>query len=263
MSKKTPPKASVPAALPNIEPVAMPSYQNSKRKEIYDIITGFLLLATLLIGAGGLYIANDALNTYKSLNEVSKKLNEITSEGNLLGYDREINRQLREKPYLQSIYAVMPNNLKIKEKANLLVNNCLENDKQVINWIDIPDLYNKIWGYKNYKDFHNKNNYRLREFYNYLEDLLNLIMNVAVYHDAKIISDVSWSTYEGYLNEIGTHPIFLCVIHGGCEQGYIDKKFAEQLKEIIKRKHGEDTLRILYKEMLETDWYELNKKKRK
>jgi len=226
-----------------------PSYQDSICKKVLDVFTVIFLLGTVIVGIWGLGIAKDALNTYK-------KLNEITTEGTLINYDRELNGKLIDKPYLQSLYVIPPSNMGTKEKAHFLVNICLsEKNKDIeINWIDIPDLYNKLWGHE---DFHNINKSKLREFYNYSEDILTLIMNACWYREYGIISADSWSTFVGYIKEIGVHPIFLCAIYGCCKYSYIDKEFAEELKKIILKEHGEDTLRVIYKDMLKPEWYEL------
>lgn len=225
------------------------SYQNSLLKKIIDITAAIAFLFTAM---AAIY----AVMEYR-------RLNIISTETSLINYDYKLNEYLMKKPYLQSLYAVTPNDVNPKQKAQLLVELCLNDadDKNTkLNWIDVPDLNNKIW---EYNGFHNKEKYKLRDFYLYSESILTLIYNAYWAYEYNFIAKDSWESFLGYIDEIGAHPIFLCVFYDECKKGYINKKVAEKIRRtLLGKQENREIISVIYKEMLSPDWYQnLNKRK--
>lgn len=215
-----------------------------KVKIFFEIFTVFIFLGTLIIGWFGYGIAKKAFEEYKQLNR-------IEAEAALINMDYVLNKELIDKPYLQSLYAIPPVEMSAEKKAQFLVNICLDSNskqKSLIVWKDIPDLYNKLW---EGRDFHNKHKYRLRKLYNYSENILSLIMNAYSAYEERIIRKESWNTFAGYLRDVGANPIFLCAIYGFCKQGYCDNKSAEIIRRIILEKpENREIVSVIYKDML-------------
>jgi len=204
-------------------------------------------LITVVILAIGAIIADKAFNEYRNLNNIS-------IETSLVNYDREVNSRLLDKCHLQSIFVIPPKITDPKERAYYQVNVCIEKLTPQIKivWKNIPDLYNVLWGYDS---FHDESKYYLRDIHNYCESIITIMLNAYWFRKGDYITIDSWETWLGYVREIGTHPIFLCVFYSYVKNGYVDKAFAEEIKkEILKIPGNRQIIKAIYEDMLEPDW---------
>ena len=220
---------------------------NSSRNKIIGVFNVIFLGLTATCAIIGVIIAFWAVQQYKRNNN-AQMIN------TLLGSDTEIYKLMIDKPYLQGILALPPKDRNYKSIANQMLE-IITNDKNdniCVEWKDIPELYEIMFGLK---DFNNNNKQKLREVYFIAETILFDILTAFEAKNYNLINEEDYETYTGYFSEIGNNPIFLCAVYWSHKNGYITKRFAQDLKKkLLANPKRKSAIEVLYPDLLKGDW---------
>ncbi len=223
----------------------MSTYQESGLKKIIDICTVLLLILTASAAFWGIKVGKDALSEYK-------KMNMVAMSTALLNMDKDIFRKLSEKTYLQAMFVEPSNGTTSHQITNLFLK---KESQKLQDWKDIPDLYEKLFGFNEFDNYDNSDKSRLREAYFVGEDILYLVVNAHEARRYSLISDSDWESWAAYIDDLGTNPLFLAAIYCGHKYGYITQDFAELLKtRLMKKEDISKVIKTIYHDMDKRDW---------
>lgn len=220
-------------------------------KNTIDIFQVVLLIIGTKVAFMGYEAASKALNFYETANTLSRKTQ-------LENTDRQIVMLGFEHPFLDSIWAVPPDNLQGKARADYQLEaiwdiNGQSNDT-VPEWKNMSDLESMLYSPGTYG---NDKYIQLRNSYTALEMILYLISDAyeARMSDHLNITQNHAETYYAYINDIGDHPLFLEALWFGHKGGYITENFAIFIKEqLLKDLDRKNNISEIYSDLLKTEW---------
>lgn len=189
--------------------------------EIIAIVIG--LAATIY----GLVIAQGALNQYKKDNRLSALIKLDEKEARV--YDKA-----REKDFLHSFWAEFPDSLTPREKMNLQLRLLVrpeDNSKSLDTVVDlefttVQDLDRVIWSYDS---FGNPIFRQLRDAYDFAEEILLMAESAYIAYKVGTLTKDDWRSIDTYIDDVGSHPLFIEAVYWGHDGANYSKAFAEVL----------------------------------
>lgn len=198
----------------------------------------------------GVFIAAAALNEYK-------KTNILAYASQCQSIERELCLMEMEKDHLGAIWVVIPDDIKGKKRADMMIDTILAAGGQTestpkIEWENVSDL--EVLLYKP-SSFTNNNFKCLRDAYLYAEAVLYLVSDVYMAYQQGLVSDSTFNTYRAYIKDLGGHPIFLHAVWFGHKSGYYSSEFALFLQEELQKEADtKEIIEVIYPELPLPDW---------
>ena len=126
-------------------------------------------------------------------------------------------------------------------------------------WKYVEDLYTIIWNFTDEKSISWKS--LLRDAYIFSEQILCLTYNAyagrspEVFHIRPIMDEEAYETWVAYINDLGSHPVFLSAIFGSILEGSIKCGYALEMKKILfMNKKNKLMIHTIFPEMENPHW---------
>ncbi|GAB7025754.1 hypothetical protein [Geotalea toluenoxydans] len=222
-------------------------WRNISLKEKIEL---FLIVSGLFLTLVGVFIAGIALKEYKMTNKVARL-------AQLQSIDRDLIIMNMDKPFLDSIWAIIPDTISGKKRADMQLSALWTAGKDktslsVPHWSTVEDLEKELY---RAGTFTNANMERLRQAYLYLESVLYLVADTYDAQKQNLISEDEAKINYAYLTDLGDHPLFLHAIWFGHKGGYIRAEFADMLKaNLISDPDKKATISEIYPDLLKDEW---------
>jgi hypothetical protein len=175
----------------------------------------------------GLIIAQSALSQYKRDNRLSALVKLDEKEARI--YDRVL-----ENDFLHSFWAEFPDSLTPREKMALQLRLLVrpeDNSKSPdtvadLKFTTVQDLDRVVWAYDS---FGNPMFRRLRDAYVFAEEILLMAESTYIAYKAGILTKDDWRSIDTYIDDVGSHPLFIEAVYWGHGGANYSKAFAEVL----------------------------------
>lgn len=207
---------------------------SEEKNSIKDWIECIGIVAGVTCTIWGLVIAQGALTEYQKDNQLSAQIKLDEKEARL--YDRA-----HENDLLHSFWAYVPETLTPREKIQLQLRLLLPPKNKdssgaqtaELKFKDAHDLERLLWAHDTYD---NPAYARLREGYDFAEEMLFMAESAHNAYRAGVLTKEDWRAIDTYIDDVGSHPLFIeavCWAHDGAN---FSKKFATVLKDKYMRK---------------------------
>ncbi|HCA57869.1 MAG TPA: hypothetical protein DEP46_07805 [Blastocatellia bacterium] len=206
------------------------------------------LLATITLG--GVLIGWRALATYNDANRVMMR-------AQLQSVDREILGNIYQSGHLHSIWLTKKDGEGVldyaKRRLKIIYDPMDMTQATVFDNFTTVDLMEELlYQESSYKQPKMLN---VRSAYSICESMLYLLSDVHFANTSSLVDDEELETYFAYLNDIGTHPLFLHALWYAHRGGYLRPEFAKELRH---RYSNNDELReavsVMYPDILSRKW---------
>jgi hypothetical protein len=198
----------------------------------------------------GLVIAQGALTEYKKDNRLSAQIKIDEREARL--YDKA-----KESDFLHSFWAYLPDNLTPREKIELRLRLLLyqrddlnpgEIIKKKLKFEDAHDLDRILWAHDTFAD---PDFMRLREAYDYAEEMLFTAEGAHNAFVAGVLTKEDWKNTSTYIDNVGSHPLFIDAVCWGHDGANFSEAFAIMLKDkYMHNKELKDAAIEMYPEII-------------